>query len=109
MVRWICGATTRVELSNVELLSKVGVTPTTELMRRVRLRLYGHVARKYECNRLKKVQGMEVRGCIGKGRPPKSWSESLREDFKTKRLKPKMAQDRSAWRRTIALSKVKST
>ena len=103
MVRWMCGATTRVELSNVELLSKAGITPITELMRRGRLRWYGHVARKDECNWLKRVQRMEVPGCLGKGRPPKSWSESLREDFKTKRLKPVMAQDRNVWRRVIAL------
>ena len=68
----MCGATTRVELSNVELLSKVGITPITELMRRRRLRWNGHVARKDECNWLKRVQRMEVLGCLGKGHPPKS-------------------------------------
>ena len=33
---------------------------------------------------------MEVPSCLGKDRPSKSWSESLREDLKTKRLNPEM-------------------
>ena len=71
MVSWMYGATTRVELSNEEQLSKVGVTPITELMRHCRFCWYGHMARKDECNWLKRVQIMEVPGFLGKGSPPK--------------------------------------
>ena len=106
MIRWMCGAPKDNSISSSELRSKTGVTPIKELMRRSRLRWYGHVARKDKDNWLRRVQSLETAGKPGPGRPPKSWDEVVKEDLRATHLDPSLALNRDAWRTAIALKTV---
>ena len=46
MVRWICGVTLRDRLSSAELYRRLGVESVTDVVRRGRLRWFGHLERK---------------------------------------------------------------
>ena len=62
------------------------------------MRWYGHVERSDgawidKCRKLPKVEGG------GKvGRPPKSWNEVLKNDFRVRGVSPSWAEDRDRWR-----------
>ena len=52
------------------------------MLRRGRLRWFGHVERKDEEEWLKKCTKMDVGGVRPKGRPRKTWEEVVREDMR---------------------------
>jgi len=45
MVRWMCGVTLKDRVASDELLSRLGIESITEVVRRGRLRWFGHVER----------------------------------------------------------------
>ena len=47
MVRWMCDVTLKERKSNVELRDKLGVESISEVMRRGRMRWFGHVETLY--------------------------------------------------------------
>ena len=46
MLRWMCGVTLRDKVPTVELRRRLGIEGVVEVMRRGRLRWFGHVERK---------------------------------------------------------------
>ena len=72
MVRWMLGVSLQEEIPSTELRARIGVEDITTVVRRGRLRWYGHVERKSEEDWVKKVMKMEVEGVRPAGRPIKS-------------------------------------
>ena len=101
MVRWMYGRAFNHDTSMTTTLRKLNITPVSDLMRRNRLRWYGHVERRPNTSWLKQVQMLQIPGVVRKGRPAKTWKETIRHDLKTTGLKKEMTQDRPAWRRAI--------
>ena len=73
----------------------------TEVIRRGRLRWFGHVERKEDDDWVKASQKFEVEGKRGRGRARKTWMECVEDDMKVLGLKKEVAQDRSKWRKEI--------
>src|SRR5258706_385014 len=98
MVRLMCGVTLRDRNRNEELLSRLGIEGSSEVVRRGRLRWYGHVESKDPTDCVSACRGLVVEGVNGRGRGRKTWQEWVQEDMKRLRLNKRDAQDRSAWR-----------
>src|SRR5207253_8646961 len=95
MVRRMCGVKLSVGKRSEYLRSRLGIECVVEVVRRGRLRWFGHVERMVgeewvsACRNLK----VEGKGCIG--RPRRTRLECVKDDMKELNLKPQMAQDRA--------------
>ena len=78
------------------------------VVRRKRLRWYGHVKRRPEENWVKKCMEIEVGGANPKGRPKKTWMEVVAKDLKALGLKDDDTLNRSTWRAVININRDRS-
>jgi uncharacterized protein YnzC (UPF0291/DUF896 family) len=69
------------------------------IVRRNRLKWFGHVERKTEDNWVKKYQSVEVEDKVSRGRGRKTWIECIRGDMKDLNLSMVDVVDRDVWRR----------
>ena len=69
MLRWMCGVTLRDKVPTVELRRRLGIEGVVEVMRRGRLRWFGHVERKKVNDWVSACWSFEVAGSRGRGRP----------------------------------------
>ncbi len=74
------------------------------VMRRNRLRWFGHVERRQDSSWLRKVRELEVGGSRPKGRPQQSWSRVIDRDLREWRMKKDDTRDREKWRKTVQAS-----
>jgi hypothetical protein len=101
MVRYMCGVTLRDRRSSEELRQRLGIDSVSNVVRRNRLRWFGHVERKDENDWVKACQRLEVDGRRGRGRGRKTWRECVKDDMKVLGLVEKDAQDRLKWRKGL--------
>ena len=87
--------------SSEELRRGLGIVGVDRVVRRGRLRWFGHVERKEAGDWVSKCRNLEVVGGVRKGRPRKTWMECVKEDMKDCRLKKEDAQNRPLWSRSI--------
>ena len=84
-----------------KLLGKLEVVNVEELVRRSRLRWFGHVERKPDEDWVKACRNFEVAGKGERGRRKKTWMECVNKDMELKGLCESVAQDKKAWRRGL--------
>lgn len=101
MVRLMCGVKLRERFRNEELRGWMGIEQLGSVIRRGRLRWFGHVERRDEEDWLKKCMKMDVGGVRPVGRPRKTWEEVVKEDMKEWGLSREMAQERGIWRKAL--------
>lgn len=101
MVRWMCGVTLKDRKSTEELQNRLGVEGMADMMRRGRLRWFGHVERKDKEDWVSKCRSFEIGGVRGKGRGRKTWNECVKDDMRKVGLRAVDAQDRAGWRRRV--------
>ncbi|HXJ94687.1 MAG TPA: reverse transcriptase domain-containing protein [Terriglobia bacterium] len=101
MVRHMCGVTLKARKSSEELRQRLGIESVTEVVRRGRLRWFGHVERKADDDWVRACQRIEVEGKRCRGRGRKTWRECVVEDLKVLGLREEEAQNRLRWRRGI--------
>jgi len=101
MMRWLCRVKLMDRISSEELRRRLGLESIDVVMRRRRLRCFGHVERK-EDSWVKHCMEMDISGNKPKGRPKKTWWECVQKDMKTVGLKRDDALDRIKWRRGIS-------
>ena len=94
----MCGFTLRVKIPTVELRLRRGIEGVVEVMRRGRLRWFGHVERKQVDDWVSACRNLEVVGSRDRGRPRMTWRVRLDGDMKDMGLRPGMAMDREKWR-----------
>ena len=70
-----------------------------DVIRRGRLRWYGHVMRKQDEDWVKKYISMEVDGMKPRGRPKLTWMDTVKSDMDRMDLTPVLAHDRNVWSR----------
>ena len=99
MVRWICGVKAEDRVSTSTLYDKLSIPHLNLVMRQNRLRWAGHVHRSESWTN--KCQQIGIEGSKCKGRPRKSWKETIREDLSAWNLTMDMADDRSLWRERL--------
>ena len=80
----------RVKVSTVELRRRLGIEGVVKVMRRGRLRWFGHVERKEVDDWVSAWRNLEVTGRRGWGRPRMTWRARL----DGMGLRPEMAMDR---------------
>ena len=98
MVRWMCGVTLKARVATVELNGRLGIDCIAEVVRRGRLRWFGHVERKDMADWVFACRSFPVGGVQPKGRPRKTWNECVNSDIAELGLKREWAKDRCKWR-----------
>ena len=105
MVRWMCGVSLKDRVPSVELLERLHIVDVAEVVRRGRLRWFGHVERKGVEDWVSACRDLSVVGLSGrdlsKGRGWKTWRECVNDDMKKLNLVKADAQDRTLWRAAI--------
>ena len=82
ILRWMCGVSLKDRKCSVDLYSFLGVQSVDEVVRRGRLRWFGHVERKSGDDWVSACRNVVVAGvrCAGRGR--KTWYECVKDDMK---------------------------
>ena len=101
MVRWMCGKTLKDKCRTEELRGRLGIEGVADVMRRSRLRWFGHEERKMGEDWVKACRNIEVEGKAGRGRNSKTWMEGVNDDMKKCGLRREWAMDRELWRRCM--------
>lgn len=101
MIRWMCGMSLRDRKTSAELRKRIGVEAINDVMRRNRLRWFGHVERKLDDDWVKRCMNLDVGGLRPRGRPKKTWKETVNNDLETSGIRREDAQDRDKWRLII--------
>ena len=81
----------------VELRRRLGIEGVVEVMRRGRLRWFGHVEWKEVDDWVSACRNLEVAGNRGRGRPRMTWRARLDGDTKDMGLRPGVVMDREKW------------
>jgi len=71
------------------------------MIKKTRLRWFGHVERKDDNDWVKCCITWEVEGIRQKGRPKKTWWDCVKNNMESLGLSQKDAQSRNKWRRRI--------
>jgi hypothetical protein len=98
MVRWMCGVSLKDRHSTVDLYQSLGIENVAEVVRRSRLRWFGHVERKDKDDVVSACRYLRVDGLRPRGRGQKKWAECVEEDMRSLGLNRKDAQDREVWK-----------
>ena len=98
MIRLMCGVTLRMRVPSEDLLLNAGLVDIRQVIKRNRLRMYGHVARRDEDEPLGKIINLEAPGRRPPGRPKKSWNKNVDEDLTEIGATREEALDRDTWR-----------
>jgi len=94
MIRWMVGVKLSDRVSSEELRRKLNLEEIGVVLRRRRLRWFGHVERKDEKDWVKMCSHLEVDGKRPKGRPRKTWLETIQSDMRVVGLKAQDPLDR---------------
>ena len=84
----------------MELLSRLGIESVSAVVRRGRLKLFGHVDRNDWASACRSMVVESVKG-RGRGRPRKTWRQCVDEDMAKLNLSVMNTQDRAVWRNGI--------
>ena len=80
MMRWMCKVKLEKCISSDALLQRLGLYSIADIMRRNRLRWYGHAQR--SSGWINEITKYNIEGSVSKGRPLKNWNEAVRNDKK---------------------------
>ena len=99
MMCHLCGMSLRDKITSVMLRERMGVEAIGLVVKRNRLRWFGHLERKDDCDWVKGCTVLEVEGPKPRGRPKKAWMELVKRDMKEMGLRWEDVLDRVAdWR-----------
>ena len=82
MLRRICGVQLSDRVATVELLQRCGISDIQKVMRRRRLNWFGHIMRREEEDPLRRIQLVVASGRRPRGRPKKTWKQTVDEDLR---------------------------
>ena len=102
MLRYMAGVTWRDGLRSEEVAERCGVETLDVLLRRRRLRWFGHVKRRGQEEPLGRILDLEVDGRRPRGRPRKSWRKTVEADMRLVGVSETDALDRAKWRKQIS-------
>ena len=99
MVCWICSLCVKDRISSDSLLENLGINNMQALLRYNRLCWFGHVARNDGC--INSMTSLEDDGHRGRGRPRKTWRDTINNDFKICKLTRVDPANRIEWRKKL--------
>ena len=101
-IRFICKQTSLEDRRRSEdLCNLLGINCVADVVRRGRLRWFGHLERKNVDDWLSACRGLVVEGARGRGRSRKTWEQCVRDDMKLLGLHPEWAIFKDMWRDLI--------
>src|SRR5260221_4955874 len=101
MIRMMCGVSLRDKIIGMMLRERMSTEAIGVVVKRNRLRWFGHVERKDDCDWVKGCTVLEVEGLKPRGRPKKMWMEVVKRDMKEMGLRREDALDCVKWRRRL--------
>jgi len=99
MFRWMCDVKLQHRVPNKGLRERLGLHDTNSVLQQNRLRWYRHVLRKEDNDWVKKCMDYEVEGARPRGRPTKTWTETVEKDCQACKLNKGDAMDHNRWRK----------
>ena len=100
MIRWMAGVKLTDRFQNNCLRERLGLEDIQLVLRKRRLRWFGHVERR-EGEWVKKCMEIKVTGKVGRGRPKRTWREVIEKDMSVVGLRRQDAMDRVKWRQGL--------
>ena len=102
-LRTILGVTWRDRLRNDDIRQRLGLsTNIRDVVVSQRLRWFGHIVRSDDRTRINASYRQDFIGSRRRGRPPKRWTDNIREDSALPlRTLERRARDRDAWRKNF--------
>ncbi|XP_050519065.1 uncharacterized protein LOC126893156 [Diabrotica virgifera virgifera] len=97
MLRWMSGVTKKDKIRNEYIRESLGVAPIDAKMREHRLRWFGHVQRRDDNHPIRRIAEVQIPGRSRRGRPKKTWEETIRQDMLVKGINIDMTQERIVW------------
>ena len=88
MVRSMCGVSLKDRRRSEDLCNLLGINCVADVVRRGRLRWFGHLERKSVDDWVSACRGLVVEGARGRGRSRKTWEQCVRDDMKLLGLHP---------------------
>ena len=88
----MCGVTLNDKIRSKDLRGRLGIEGVVDVVRRARLRWFGHVELMEE-NWVSACRNIKVAGKVSRGRGRKTWRECVNEDMRTCGLMVEMAKD----------------
>ena len=101
MVGCVCGVCLKSRISSEELNARLEVKAISKIVRRGRLRWYGHLERKSSDDWVSACRDYEVVGQKSRGKGRKTWAECVKHDLKSLGLMVEWAQNRNEWKNLI--------
>ena len=95
MIRRTCNVRLKDHISSDSLLRKLGINNIQTLLRYNRLRWFGHVVRNDGC--INSITEFEVVGQRGRGRPKKTWKDTINNDLRHWKLSRANPANRMFW------------
>jgi len=99
----MCGVKLNEREKSEELRELLGLEPVSLMIRKSRLRWFGHVEHKDDNDWVKRTMS-EVEGIRQKGCSKQTWMDCVKDDMESLDLSQKVAQYRNKWRRIGATS-----
>ena len=99
MIRWTCNVCLKDHISSDSLLRKLGINNIQTLLRYNRLRWFGHVVRNDGC--INSITEFEVVGQRGRGRPKKTWKDTINNYLRHWKLSRADPANRMEWRKKL--------
>ena len=94
MIRWMCGIKLNERKKSEELRELLGLEPVSSMIKKSRLRWFGHVERKDDNDWVLHCIMWEVEG-IRQSMPKKTWWDCIKNDMESLDLSRKDAQSRN--------------
>jgi len=82
-IRWMCGVKLNKRKKSEELRHPLGLEPVSFMIKKGRLRWFGHVERKDDNDWVKRCITLEVVGNRQRGRPKKTWWDCVKNDMES--------------------------
>ena len=101
MLRHMASVRWEDRVSNDEVRRRCGVENIIDILRRSRLRWYGHVKRREDDHILRRALDMDVEGVRPRGRPRKVWRRCVEENMREKNINLETVHNRREWMRLI--------
>ena len=102
MVRMMCGTRLKNRQNSGELMLRMGLhEDIVTLVRRARMRWYGHVMRRDENVGIRRALELEVAGGMRRGRPKIGWKEQVEKDIQNVGLRREQVGNTVGWRKGV--------
>ena len=101
MVRSMCGVSLKDRKESAELLNRMGIRSVVEVVEKGRLRWYGHVERMDAGDWVSRSRELDVVGSRGRGRPRKTWGQSVADAVRKYGMERVKTCDKDEWRNCL--------